>query len=175
MVDLLILASVIAFPFFRTPVRITSPFGYICGFIAFMFIAKYCFNQWMQVSFLEGADPTELTTHFRAMAAYLGIAFILAMPFCHPYRRASPLPLANQILDTGFRLTGLAIFLLIALPILLVGLGLVLGLNPASNPLGFRQFIQSQGMFYILSVYIFLLGALSIYVPFVIFAERRSP
>jgi hypothetical protein len=174
MLDCLILGLVILLPFIRTPLRVTSPFGYIGGFVGFMFIGKYFYNQWTGVRFLDGADPIELATHFRAMSAYLAIAFVLALPFCNPSRRIA-LRARVQNQQPGFALTAPALFLLIALPVFLVVLGLALGLNPLSNPLGFRQFIQSQGMFYLLSVYIFLLGAISIYVPYVVVTQRKAP
>jgi hypothetical protein len=173
-IDVVILGVVILVPFFRTEARVTSPFGYICGFVGFMFIGKYFWNQWLGVPFLEGADPAELASHFRALAAYLGIAFVLALPFCNPPRsRADRAGTGNP--PTTFTLNAAALFLLIAVPALLVGLGVSIGLNPISNPLAFRQFTQSQGMFYILSVYIFLMSAISIYVPYMLIAQRRRP
>ncbi len=152
----------------------TSPFGYICGFVGFMFIGKYFWNQWLGVPFLEGADSVELATHFGVLSAYLAIGFLLALPFCNPRRPRTEKP-RSRAQPAGFRLTAPALFLLVAMPVFLVGLGLSLGQNPVSNPLGFRQFIQSQGMFYLLAVYIFLLGAISIYVPYVIITLKRVP
>ncbi len=173
MLDVCILCIVILLPFVRTEARVTSPFGYICGFVGFMFVGKYFYNQWLGVPFLDGADAAELATHFRPLAAYLGIAFLLALPFCNPRRERSGLArLRNQ---SPFALTHVALGLLFAVPSILVVLGLAIGVNPVSNPLAFRQFIQSQGMFYVLSVYIFLMSAISIYVPYVAIIQRRAP
>jgi hypothetical protein len=174
MLDTLILALVILVPFVRTPALVTSPFGYICGFIGFMFVGKYCYNLVLGVPFLEQAEPNELASHFRAMSAYLAIAFALALPFCNPRRHIGRIARVGSG-KSGFTLTTPALMLLILLPVLLVALGLSFGLNPISNPLAFRQFIQSQGMFYLLSIYIFLLGAVSIYVPYIIIAQRKMP
>jgi hypothetical protein len=173
-VDVAILCTVILLPFIRTEARVTSPFGYICGFVGFLFIGKYFYNDWLGVPFLDGADSIELATHFRSLSAYLGIAFLLALPFCNPRRSRSDRPSVHTQ-PAGFKLTAPALFLLIAMPILLVALGLSNGVNPISNPLAFRQFIQSKGMFYLLSVYIFLLNAISIYVPYVVIKERKLP
>ena len=174
MTDAFVLGLVLLIPFIRTPLRVTSPFGFIFGFMAFMFLGKYFYNQLLGVTFLEEADPIELATHFRALSAYLAIGFTLALPFCNP-RRPIPRRARTGSRQSEFALTGPALFLLFVLPVFLVALGIALGHDPIGNPLGFRQFIQSQGMFYLLSVYIFLMGALSIYVPYTIIALRRAP
>jgi hypothetical protein len=172
--EVAILGVVILLPFVRTELRVTSPFGFICSFVGFMFIGKYFYNQWLGVPFLEGADSLELASHFGVLAAYLALGFLLALPFCNPRWRKYERP-SVRARPAGFRLTAPALFLLLAVPSLLVTLGLSNGLNPLTNPLGFRQFIQSQGMFYLLSVYIFLLGAISIYVPYVVLKQKRMP
>jgi len=173
MLEMLTLALVILVPFLRTPVHVTSPFGYICAFVGFMFVGKYFYNLWLGVPFLESVDPEELASHFWQMSAYLAIAFAFALPFCNPRRRTARIE--TQESQHGFAVTTPALLLLILLPICLVLLGLHFGQNPVSNPLAFRQFIQSQGMFYLLSIYIFLLGAISIYLPYTIITERRFP
>lgn len=174
MSDVLLLLLVLTIPFIRTPLRFTSPFGYIAGFVGFMFVCKYFYNQWVGIDFLEGVDPTELATHLRPLAAYLAIGFTLSMPFCGS-RSAKEVAAAAETDGTGFELTTFALTLITILPVFLVALGLAIGVNPLNNPLAFRQFLQGQGMFYLLSIYIFLLGALSIYVPVRIIRERRIP
>jgi hypothetical protein len=64
---------------------------------------------------------------------------------------------------------------LILVPALLLLIGATQGINPIANPLGFRQLTQSQGMFYVLSVFQFLLAVISIRVPYVIFVLKRRP
>jgi hypothetical protein len=174
MVDLAILCLVLLLPFIRTEARVTSPFGYICSFVGFMFVVKYLYNQWLEVPFLDAVDPIELATHFLSLAEYLGIAFCLALPFCNP-RRSRVGRASDRTQLVGFHFTVPALSLMIGMPVFLVVLGFFAGQNPISNPLAFRQFIQSKGMFYLLSVYIFLLNVVSIYVPYVIIKERRRP
>src|ERR1700730_18666030 len=82
MLNVLLLCGILILPFVRTPVRITSPFGYICFFVGLMFIGKYAYNQFWGTPFLLGLDTDELHKSFQPMAAYLCVAFTAALPFC---------------------------------------------------------------------------------------------
>lgn len=179
MLDVLFLSGVLILPFVRTPVRITNPFGYISIFLGLMFIGKYIYNQLWGTPFLLGLSVEELQKGFRPMAAYLCVAFIAALPFCgdllfdHPATASDgQLRIAGQ---AEVEPTLVAKTLMFVVPAILLIIGAMQGINPIANPLGFRQLIQSKGMFYILSVFLFLLGVISIYVPYVILVLRKRP
>jgi hypothetical protein len=181
MLNVLFLCGILALPFVRTPVRITSPFGYICFFVGLMFVAKYSYNQYFDTPFLLGMDISDLNMSFRPLATYLCVAFVAALPFCGR-------PLLDRLgtresLGTHEHIapqdemepTPAAKVALILVPATLLLVGATQGINPIANPLGFRQLTQSQGMFYILSVFQFLLAVISIRVPYIIFVLKRRP
>jgi hypothetical protein len=181
MVDVLFLCGILILPFVRTPVRITSPFGYICFFLGLTFIGKYAYNQFWGTPFLLGLDMEEVHKSFQPMAAYLCVAFAAALPFCgdrlfgHPATRTSHGGNEYIVRQAEVEPTLAAKALLIVVPSVLLLIGAMQGINPVANPLGFRQLIQSKGMFYILSIYLFLLAVISIYVPYIFLVLRKRP
>ncbi|HKB92057.1 MAG TPA: hypothetical protein VKC60_16185, partial [Opitutaceae bacterium] len=181
MLNVLLLCGILILPFVRTPVRITSPFGYICFFIGLMFIGKYSYNLVGGTPFLLGLDVDELHKGFLPMAAYLCVAFTAALPFCgeplstRPATRATHGGDEHMVKQAEIEPTLAAKVMMIFIPAVLLLIGALQGINPMANPLGFRQLIQSKGMLYILSAYVFLLAEISIYVPYVVLVLRRRP
>jgi hypothetical protein len=146
-----------------------------------MFIGKYIYNTHWDTPFLMGLDTDVLNRSFRPMAAYLCVAFTAALPFCggRLFDRlgitASYGSGEHVAMQAEVELTPTAKAALILVPTALLLIGASQGINPIANPLGFRQLTQSQGMFYILSVFQFLLAVVSIYVPYFIFVLKRRP
>lgn len=146
-----------------------------------MFIGKYIYNTHWDTPFLLGLDTDVLDRSFRPMAAYLCVAFTAALPFCgarlfdRVRTSASYGSDKHLVTQAEVELTPAAKAALILVPAVLLLIGAMQGINPLANPLGFRQLAQSQGMFYILSVFQFLLAAISIYIPYVTLVLKRRP
>ncbi len=146
-----------------------------------MFIGKYSYNLVGGTPFLLGLDVDELHKGFLPMAAYLCVAFTAALPFCgeplstRPATRATHGGDEHMVKQAEIEPTLAAKVMMIFIPAVLLLIGALQGINPMANPLGFRQLIQSKGMLYILSAYVFLLAEISIYVPYVVLVLRRRP
>lgn len=176
--EALILAAVLMLPFFAMRYQITNPFGYLAFFIGLFFITKFVHHQLVGALFLEDMDATDISAAFIPMALYLGIAYSLSLSV-HQFINSSKFKrtpqIQNLVVDNHFQPTRLSSILLLMLPLLLVGIGLLQDVNPIENPLGFRQAIQSKGMFYVLSLQLFLLAVHAAYVPYCLIARKSRP
>ncbi len=175
--EILSLLALIFAPYLFIKYRVTSPFGYITFFLGVFFLGKYLHHEYLDAAYLMGLDGYQINAGFEALNFYLLIAFItyvllsLAMSnfqfHCHKKE--------SQNERGSFQLSAAASIMLICLPISLVFFGLTQNINPVENPLLFRQLIQGKGMFYLLSVQLFLTTIHAVYLPFYVISLKSRP
>ena len=175
--ELPILVAVLLAPFMFKRLQITNPFGYICFFVGLFFVVKILHHQYFVADFLLNLDPQLVVKTLASMVIYLGLAYLTALAlllFVLVPTKAAP---SKSGIDPtrDFRPSPPASVLAMLLPALLIVIGLLQGVSPIENPLGFRQVIQSKGMFYVLSVELFLIVVHACYIPYLVIHRRQWP
>lgn len=173
--EISLLILLLASPFFGSRFQITNPFGYLAFFIGLFFIAKFI-NHWANdYNFLEGIHPDTILENIMFLIVYLFLAYIFALVINIYFRRSINLIFTKYNSFHDFRPSSLSSFTVIFLQISLVIIGLLQGINPIENPLAFRQLIQGKGMFYLLSLQLFLTAVHCIYIPYKIITLKNKP
>lgn len=153
---------------FFTNFSIVNPFGFLFYFFGIFFIIKYIHNNYYEIDYLLGISRTDIDIASKSMLIYIIIAFVVFV--LTNLANSRPLKAGNY----QFYLSKLAIIFSIGIPIALIFSALIFNINPVENPLIFRQYVQSNGMYYFLAVYIFFLKLYSIYIPYIYFIRHEK-
>lgn len=171
-----LLAFVVVMPFFFIRYQITNPFGYLSFFIGIFFLLKYFHHLFFDYEFLDSIEADDISHAFVFMAIYLLIAFSIALLILSLGNiRSIKTYNNNSKVIRDFIPTNSSLVALIFTPVGLLLYGLNNGISPFENPLLFRQLIQGKGMFYFLSLQLFLSSVYAVYVPYSLITLRKSP
>jgi hypothetical protein len=151
-----------------TNFSIANPFGFLFYFFGIFFILKYIHNNYYEVDYLLNINSSDIDIASKPMLIYIMIAFAVFVLIYLIKRR--PLKEGNN----QIYISKLAIIFSIGIPVTLIFSALILNINVLENPLMFRQYVQSNGMYYFLAVYIFFLKLYSIYIPYTYFIEHQK-
>jgi len=166
----LILLAIIVIPAFIVRRYFLSPMGIISCVTAVFLVAKYliCFHY--QITFLHSVPAEDIKRELSLISIHLGFSFALALAVSYwllsiykgelqqvdELRVRKWVPYANIILLVGITTVAIA-----------------LGKSPFGNPLGFRRMLESQGMYYFLSMALFISYMNSIYAGYRFFLINK--
>jgi hypothetical protein len=163
-----LLLTILATPFIWIRFQITNPFGFLFAFFGIFFVSKYFYHIYTNSSFLEDISPGLINENLYAISLFLFLSYLISYFLINIKN--------NKIyINNYFKLNKISYIFAILIPLILFTIGIFKGINPLNNPLGFRQLIQSNGFFYLLSIELYLINVLSIYIIYQWFKNRKMP
>jgi len=166
-----LLLIILATPFLWIRFQITNPFGFLFSFFSIFFVSKYFHHIYSDSSFLEDISPDLINEHLYAISIFLFFSYIVCYFLINNKNNKNN----KNYINNSFKLNNISSIFAILIPLILFTLGIINGVNPIDNPLGFRQIIQSNGFYYLLSIEIYLLNVLSVYIVYQWFTFRKLP
>lgn len=163
-----ILIVILIAPFLWVRFQITNPFGFLLVFFGIFFVSKYFHHTLFDSSFLENISPELIDDNLYVISLFLFLSYIFSYLIIN-------IKNISKYHINDFRINNIAIVLSIVIPLILLTSGIISGINPLNNPLGFRQLIQSNGFFYLLSIEIYILNIISIYTVYIWFKTKKRP
>lgn len=163
-----LLLTILATPFIWIRFQITNPFGFLFVFFGIFFVSKYFHHIYTNSSFLEDISPGLINGNLYAISLFLFLSYLIFYFLINIKN--------NKIyINNNFKLNKIFYIFVVLIPLILFSIGIFKGINPLNNPLGFRQLIQSNGFFYLLSIELYLINVLSIYIIYQWFKNRKMP
>lgn len=161
-ITLTVFIIVLIIPLIITPVKIANPFLILAIYFFLFIIGKFLINNAYGIDFMLGQNKAKIIAELNYWLYYIIISYITAAAFIF-YRKSIKIKtVIPEYDDAGkrkeppfFYIRKSAYYIAIGLPIIIIGIIVLKGINPISQTYQVRLFTQSQGMLYFLIVILF--------------------